>query len=197
MGHDIDELLGEISRKLGAPSGNERTVSPDTEDGTERELKLYSAAAEFRRLMERVLNKGECWVFEIDPKNRFIITSDIKKDASVATPCMMAKACLVDTIFRANTAELKKLGWTVDSGDGVKGALKGALLGAGAFYANFFDLRRAHDYLSGIEANRSWMVTSPKDTLVEVAADLARALRSVAPEAKTIIARRQEAETQA
>ena len=200
---DIDELLGDISRgQRDSPSSKGHIVSNDTptkdhkdqvreaapDDGTGREIKLDSAAAECRRLLERVLNKGECWEFEIDPKNRFIV----KSDASAATPCIRAKACLVDTFFDAKAIELKALGWTVDSSKFIRGLVGGAANGL-----TFGLICGVRDFMNLTEANRSWVDKSPKDAVTDAAADLTLALRSVAPKAKTIIVRRQEAETQA
>jgi hypothetical protein len=166
----------------------------ESEDGTGRELKLDSAVAECRRLMERVLNKDECWEFEIDPKNRFIV----KLDLSPATHCIMATASLVDTIGGAKAAELKKLGWTVDPDDRVKSTLVGAavFLAPYLFGRNAAPLlsRGVRDTLKELEANRSWMVTSPQVAVTDAAAaDLILALRSVAPNAKTVTVRRPEA----
>jgi ribosomal protein L7/L12 len=163
-----------------------------TEDGTARELKLDSAVAECRRLMERVLNKDECWVFEIDAKNRFII----KLDASAATPCIMARASL--HIDGVKAGALKALGWTVDSSPAIRQAVFGAAIGLTFGLAATASLSRGvRDFINKLEAHRSWMVASRKDTLVDAAADLKLALRTVAREAKTIIVRRQAAETQA
>lgn len=204
-----DELLGDINRgQRGSLSSKGHIVSNDTpeevredqvrkpgsEDGTGGELKLDSAIAQCGRLMERVLNKGECWVFEIDPKNRFAVAFE----ASAATPCIMVKATLAYTIGSAKAAELKKLGWTVDSGNRVKNALVGAavFLAPYLFGRNAAPLlsRGVRDTFKELEANRSWMIASPTDAVIDAAvADLILAIRSVAPEAKTIFVRLQEA----
>lgn len=197
VARDIDELQADMNRKLGAPSGNEPTVSNGTpnESGEDpvpnlgREIRLDSAAAECRRIMERVLNKDEVWELEIDPTNRFIV----KLDASAAAPCMTANASLVDTIGGSKAAELKKLGWTVDPMYLIKAGVAGAALYLTSGLAAAALLSKAvRDTLKELEANRSWSVTSPKDAVIDAAADLTLALRGVAPEAKAIIVRRKE-----
>lgn len=104
----------------------------------------------------------------------------------------MVKATLAYTIGSAKAAELKKLGWTVDSGNRVKNALVGAavFLAPYLFGRNAAPLlsRSVRDTFKELEANRSWMIASPT-----AVADLILAIRSVAPEAKTIFVRLQEA----
>jgi hypothetical protein len=93
---------------------------------------------------------------------------------------------------------LKALGWTVDFSPAIRRAVAGAAIGLTAGLASAaFLTRGVRDFINKFEAHRSWIVASQKDTLVDAAADLKLAIRSVAPEAKTISVRHQEAETQA
>lgn len=194
VSREIDKLQTDINRKLGTHSITTQEFGEDPVPNLGREIKLDSAAAECRRIMERVLNKDEVWELEIDLTNRFIV----KLDASAAMQCIMVTASLVDTIGGAKAAELKKLGWTVDPNYLIKAGVAGAALYlTGGLAAGALLSKAVRDTLKELEANRSWSVTSPKDAVIDAAADLTLALRGVAPEANTIIVRRKEAETQA
>jgi TIR domain len=201
--NEIQKLEGEIKRmQPGTGSSREHAIVKDKPDGDRKDqvpatrhfgLDSSNVVSECRGLLERVLNKRECWIFEIDRDNSFAI----ELDALAADPTIIAKAALQDKSTQKK--ELKALGWTVDSsGQWIATALGGAALYlTTGLAAAALASRGVRKFFTGFEAYKAWIVSNSKDGITDAAADFTLALRRVAPEAKTVIVRRKEAEAAA
>jgi hypothetical protein len=159
------------------------------DEGT-RHLQLDSPVEECKALMERVLHRGEVWVFEIDTANCFTI----EWDDSAEPPCLKATASLRDDVGGTKAKALKGLGWKVQSDTFVKSAVGSAALYATSGLAAVALLsRNVRDVLMSFTATRSWAMTKGpgrKEALARAAAELATAMQRVAAEAKTIVVTR-------
>jgi hypothetical protein len=126
-------------------------------------------------------------MIEIDPKNNFVV----ELDGSAAAPSIKATAHLLDTFSNAKSKELKKLGWMVDAAYLIKSAVAGgALYLTSGLAAAALLSRDVRDAFKEFDASRTWI-------MFEVAADLTLALKRVAPEAKTVVVRRKDAQAAA
>jgi TIR domain-containing protein len=163
------------------------------DEGT-RQLQLESPVEECKALMERVLDRGEVWVFEIDTANCFTIEWD---DAAEAL-CIKATATLRDGVGGAKAKALKALGWKVQADTLIKGAVgSAALYATGGLAAVALLSRNVRDVLMSFTGTRCWTLTKGvgrKEALARAAAELATAIQRVAAEAKTIVVTR-KAET--
>jgi TIR domain len=207
---EIDDVLDQIRRGHRGPSGAKKphepleqasdeqgpelvpAVQPAEREGEEtRQLQLDSAVEECKALMERVLDRGETWVFEIDTANSFAL----EWDESAEAPCVKATASLRDGVGGAKAKALKALGWDIQTGSMLKGAVGGAALYAtGGLAAVALLSRNVRDVLMSFTATRSWPLTKGggrKEALVRAAAELATAIQRVALEARTIVVTRQ------
>ena len=226
---EIDSVLDEIRREQRAPSNGKKpaavakatqkesrqdqVLDDETENETKRHFQLDSPVEEYARIMQRVVNHGECWVFRIDTNNSFTIRMDSELQSPPGTSCVTAKADLRDNVSRAKANELKALDWKVSTGTMLKGALGGAALYVtGGLAAAALLSRGVRDLIMTFEGTRSWIVrndtaaqtgASAKNALIgavvrpkDAAAEFALAVQRTAGELRNIIIERQEAEAQ-
>lgn len=204
---EIESVLAEISQRRSTPPPRRKAAKRDlasapeakapvpeggSEDRKPQHMKLDDAVEECARLMQRVVDRSESWIFEIDPQNHFTL----KLDSSTPNRSIItAKAELRDNMSGARSKELKNLGWKTNDHGFVKGAGGAAALYATSGIAALALLSKSvRDHLMAFDATRSWTVTRAKDALPGPAAEFALALQRVAPGVKKIIVRRPEAE---
>jgi len=169
----------------------ETLVSPAAADvEIEKTIGLNRAVKETERILNRVLDHRESWLFEINNKDNIVVYSD--------TPLRMitihVKAKLRDNLQESKTKALKALGWKISSNERKKGAAGfagGALLYATSGLGALALLSgKVRNFFMNYEMTREWSVTNSRRELTTIAEELKLALLKIAPDLKTIIVKK-------
>jgi len=193
---EIDVLLG----AAGAPSSKkgsrpkpsrESDVRPaPAADGASEIMepcsppsaRIEAKVDEIARILLRVLQHKESWMLGNDPQNHIRVVS---LDGAAIAATLTCR----DDVWGKKTRVLKEHGWRMN--DNAKSAITGAA-GAALLYATSgigavaLLSKKVRDYVLTLEGKRTWQPGVARRELLLVAQELREALKTIAPELKSV-----------
>lgn len=196
---EIDSLLAEAAepsrtakaRQEASPDAGTRpaTVARDAAETVEPwappSAPIDAESNEIAQILLRIVQHKESWMLGNDRQNHIRV-------APLATGGETAIAAILtcrDGVWGKKTNALKARGWQMN--DNAKGALTGAA-GAAILYATSgigavaLLSKKVRDYVLTLEGKRTWHPGAARRELIIVAEELRAALKTIAPELRTV-----------